>query len=184
MMKRIVTLLFLLLSIGYYTMAQSSADSATTAGTGNVLNVAIPQSLNIKDNIFLVNKSPYLILQAMVALPQPDGNFEPLGTTTLLAADERAQIASFANNSLKRLRGKTIAVKVKGAKVIAGQKRSGVVTPMGDVGAATTEISSDLVNNIDPKDITYDFDVRIYEAHHDLYIEVYYKSKGGNVMDF
>lgn len=184
MMKRIVALLFLLLSIGYYTMAQAGADSATTAGTGHVLTVAIPKSLNIKDNIFLVNKSPYLILQAMVALPQPDGNFEPVGTTTLLAADERALIASYANNGLKRLRGTTIAVKVKGAKVIAGQKRTGVVTPMGDVGAATTEISPDLVNNIDPKDVTYDYDVRIYEAHHDLYIEVYYKGKTGSVMDF
>ena len=85
-MKRIVTLLLLLLSIGCCAMAQAGADSATTASTGNVLTVAIPQSLNIKDNIFLVNKSPYLILQAMVALPQPDGTFEPLGTTTLLAA--------------------------------------------------------------------------------------------------
>ena len=77
-----------------------------------------------------------------------------------------------------------IAVKVKGAKVIAGQKRSGVVPPMDDVGAATTEISPDLINNIDPNDITYDYDVRLYEAHHDLYIEVYYKGKGGSVMDF
>ena len=75
-------------------------------------------------------------------------------------------------------------MKVKGAKVIAGQKRSGVVTPMGDVGDATTEISPDLINNIDPNDITYDYDVRLYEAHHDLYIEVYYKGKGGSVMDF
>ncbi len=183
-MKRIFTLLLLLLSVGFGAMAQAGADSATTAGNSHVITVAIPQSLNIKDNIFLVNKSPYLILQAMVALPQPDGNFEPLGTTTLLAADERALIASYSGNSLKRLRGKTIAVKVKGAKVIAGQKRSGVVTPMGDVGAASTEISSDLINNIDPKDITYDYDVRIYEAHHDLYIEVYNKGKGGSVMDF
>ncbi|MDD6688167.1 hypothetical protein, partial [Sodaliphilus pleomorphus] len=62
-MKRIVTLLLLLLSIGCCAMAQAGADSATTASTGNVLTVAIPQSLNIKDNIFLVNKSPYLILQ-------------------------------------------------------------------------------------------------------------------------
>lgn len=30
----------------------------------------------------------------------------------------------------------------------------------------------------------YDYDVRLYEAHHDLYIEVYYKGKGGSVMDF
>lgn len=183
-MKRILTLLLLLLSMGCCAMAQAGADSATTASTGNVLTAAIPQSLNIKDNIFLVNKSPYLILQAMVALPQPDGTFEPLGTTTLLAAGERAQIASYARNGLKRLRGKTLAVKVKGAKVMAGQKRSGVVTPMGDVGAATTEISPDLINNIDPNDITYDYDVRLYEAHHDLYIEVYYKGKGGSVMDF
>ena len=52
---------------------------------------------------------------------------------------------------------------------------------MGDVGDATTEISPDLINNIDPNDITYDYDVRLYEAHHDLYIEVYYKGKGGSV---
>lgn len=145
--------------------------------------VTVPQNLKIKDKIFLVNKSPYLIIQAMVALPQGNGNFEPLGTANILAPDETSQIASYDNNWLKNLRGKTLSIKVKGAKVFAGQSRTGVGTPMGGVGVSHTEINSELLNNIDPKDITYSFNVKFYEANHDLYIEVYYKGSG-NVMDF
>lgn len=181
-MKQLLFTLLLLTVFTLQSFGQEKKDS--TSFSDNVLNVTVPQKLKIKDKIFLVNKSPYLILQAMVALPKPDGNFEPLGTANVLAPDETSQVASYDNNWLKNLRGKTLSIKVKAAKVFTAQSRTGVATPMGDVGVAHTEISSDLINNIDPKDITYSFNVKFYEANHDLYIEVYYKGDGKNVMDF
>lgn len=181
-MKHFLLIILLLSSFVIPSKGQEKKD--TIAKSDNVLNITVPQDLKIKDKIFLVNKSPYLILQAMVALPQQGGNYEPLGTTTYLAPDESSQIASYDNNWLKNLRGKTLSIKVKGAKVFVGQNRTGVATPMGGVGVSHTEISSDLINNIDPKDITYSFNVKFFEANHDLYIEVYYKGNGENVMDF
>lgn len=180
-MKNLTVILLLFLTFSLPMLGQEKND---TLSSNNVLEVTVPSNLKIKDKIFLVNKSPYLILQAMVALPQLNSGYELLGSATYLAANESATIASYDNNWLKNLRGKTIAIKVKGAKVFTGENRTGVATPIGGVGVAHTEISSDLVNNIDPKDITYSFDVKMHEEDHDLYIEVYYKGDGKNIMDF
>ena len=43
--------------------------------------------------------------------------------------------------------------------------------------------SSEILNNIKPSDITYDFDAKLYESNHDLYIEVFSNGEKG-VMDF
>lgn len=181
-MKHLAIILLLFFTFSLPTFGQEKKDSLSN--TDNVLMVTVPTNLKIKDKIFLVNKSPYLILQAMVALPQENGGYELLGNTNYVASSERATIASYDNNELKKLRGKIIAIKVKGAKVFTGENRTGVATPLGGVGVAHTEISSDLVNNIDPKDITYSFETKLHEEDHDLYIEVYFKGDGKNIMDF
>lgn len=181
-MKHLAFILLLFISFSMPVFGQSDSDSL--AATDNVIMVTIPANLKIKDKIFLVNKSPYLILQAMIALPKSKGDFEFLGNANYLASSERATIASYENNELKNLRGKTIAIKVKGAKVFTGENRTGVATPMGDVGVAHTEIASELVNNLDPKDITYSFEAKLHEEDHDLYIEVYYKGDGKKILDF
>lgn len=180
-MKNLTVILLLVFTFSLPMLGQEKNGTLTS---NNILEVTVPSNLKIKDNIFLINKSPYLILQAMVAIPQPSGGYDLLGSTAYLTADETATIASFDNNGLKKLRGKTIAIKVKGAKVFTGENRTGVATPYGGVGVAHTEISSDLVNNIAPEDITYSFDVKMHEENHDLYIEVYYKGNGKSIMDF
>ena len=153
-------LALLLATITSVAFAQATKDSTATQND-NVMYKTVDKSLNIKDNIIVQNKSPYLILQIMVALPNEEEGFMPIGSSSDIAANETREIASYDNNGLKFLRGKTIAIKIKGAKL------------------STTE------DNIKDEDVTYNFDVKLFEANHDLYIQVNYKGKDGtSVMDF
>lgn len=153
-------LALLLTTITSVAFAQTTKDSTATQND-NVMYKTVEKNLNIKDNIIVQNKSPYLILQIMVALPNEEKGFVPIGSASYIAVNEAREIASYDNNGLKFLRGKTIAIKIKGAKV------------------AITE------NDIKDEDITYNFDATLFEANHDLYIQVNYKGKDGtSVMDF
>lgn len=87
-------------------------------------------------------------------------------------------MASYDNNWLKNVRGKKIAIKIKGVKKVLGDTSStGVVGgsmatgPFG-VGVSHSELKADEINNIDPSLITYDFSASIAEQDHDLYITI------------
>ena len=142
--------------------------------------------MRIEDKIFIKNKTPYYILQIAVAIPQNDGEFEPLGVASYIAPNETFNMANFKNNSLKQLRGRTIAIKAKGARVFAGEHNStSVDTPYGSVGVKHKELNPEIINNIKKEDYTYNFDVKLYENRHDLYIEVFSSGENGNgIMDF
>ena len=156
------------------------------ATNDNIMYKEVGAKLNIKDKIIVQNKSPYLIMQVMVALPVAGDSFEPLGTTTYITPNDARTIASYQNNSLKCLRGKTIAIKVKGAKVVLPESGTDVFTPYGSVSVQHKEIDPNVINNIKAEDITYDFDAKLFEANHDLYIQILYKggNDNSNVMDF
>lgn len=183
-MKGIYSFLLLFALMPLNMFSQENKDTTATKNDGVILKI-IPQELKIKDKIFVKNKSPYLILQMVVAQVDGEGEYHSIGTSTYLTPNESYTLASFENNSLKHLRGKKIAIKVKGAKVFAGENGTKVFTPYGAVGVKRKEITPELINNLKPSDITYDFDATLYESHHDLYIEIINKGNDGSgIMDF
>ena len=153
-MKSVFILFFLWLSFAMPGVAQETNDSVAKRDSSIVLKEVSPY-LNIRDKIFVRNKSPYLIMQVMVALPDSDGGFDPVGSATDISFNEAKEIASYDNNELRSLKGKVLAIKVKGGRD-------------GD------------------SEITYNFDVKFVESHHDLYIDVYSKGDKNkvNIMDF
>lgn len=182
--KILLSIFFLFPVFSGVVFAQESKDSV--ASTENIIYKKVGGKMNIKDKIIVQNSSPYLILQVMVALPNGENSFEPLGTSTYMTPNDTRTIASYRSNSLKYLRGKTIAIKVKGAKVVLQESGTDVFTPYGSVSVQHKDIDPNIINNIKTEDITYDFDATLFEANHDLYIQILYKGGQGksNVMDF
>lgn len=174
----------LMLVSSFNTFGQNPKDSLSVEN--NIISVEVPDELNIKDKIIIRNKSPYLILQAVVAYDDY-GILIPLGTASYVAQDDIYTVASFKGNKLKKLRGKRLAIKIKGAKVFVGRSRTdiglGSTFGFGSLGVNHTRIPAELVNNIKPEDITYNFDVTLFESSHDLYIDVLSNGEQG-FMDF
>ncbi len=108
----------------------------------SVIKIEIPAKLAIKDKIVIINRSPYNIEEVRVAKLNESGEMESLGTAKLIAPNGTVELASFDNNYLKKLRGKTIFVKAKAVK------------------------------NFLSNEITYDFKASISEIKHDLYISL------------
>lgn len=178
--------LFMLLATGMKAQTGVSEVNPSVSDNNNVIYMTIPTKLKIKDKIYIRNKSPYYILQIVVAVPNGKGELEPLGSATYIAPNETWELASFRNNSLKYLRGKNIAVKTKGVKVYMGEQNGTKVwTPYGSVSVRHKELDPNIINNIKPEDITYSFDVKLFEANHDLYLDIYNSGENGkDVMDF
>lgn len=151
-MKKFFSILFCL-SLSISLFAQGS----------DVIIKQIPKTFKINDNVYLVNKSPYHILHAIVAKVE-NGQYTPLGSATGLAPNDNIEIAAFSDNKLKKLRGSSLAIKVKALK-----------KPIEQI--------TDL-DNVDPEDLTYNFDVILSENRHDLIIEVIMKRASGDIMDF
>lgn len=184
MIRKIVLSFLFVVCVGQL-FAQTSKDSVRIT-TDNIIYKEVGAKLNIKDKIIIQNNSPYLIMQVMVALPTADNGFEPLGTSTYITPNEVRTIASYTDNGLKNFRGKTIAIKVKGAKIVLPESGTDVFTPYGSVSVQHKDIDPNIINNIKSEDITYDFDAKLFEANHDLYIQIFYKGdyNKSNVMDF
>ncbi|MBR4130792.1 MAG: hypothetical protein IKU02_07735 [Bacteroidaceae bacterium] len=167
-------------------LIQVKAQESTNPSAENdhVFYKTIPQNLNIKDKIFIQNKSPYYILQVAVAIPDENGELVPLGLSSHISPNETWELASFENNYLKKLRGKSIAIKAKAAKIAVGENNNtSVWTPFGGIGVAHKELDPTILNSIKPSDITYDFNANLFEENHDLYIVLFSKGNKG-VMDF
>ncbi|MCM1338033.1 MAG: hypothetical protein NC187_10220 [Candidatus Amulumruptor caecigallinarius] len=168
-------------------VTQSATGSATDiAQDTHIMYIDVPENLNIKDKIFLVNKSQTTILQSAVAL-KTGKTLSPLGSTTIILPGGKATMASFSHNKLKRLKGQTIALKIKGVrKALSDVQSTGIAggsftTGSFGVGIVKNEIRAEELNNIDPALITYDYTPQLSEANHDLYITV---SSGSNTFDF
>jgi hypothetical protein len=160
--------------------------NSNTSDSSNIIYVHVPKQLNIKDKIYLVNRSQTTILQAAVVLVS--GNYyTSLGTATLVMPNCRYEMASFTGNKLKRLKDQTIGVKIKGVKKVLGDiNRTGIAggsitTGAFGLGISHKEIKADELNNLDPSLITYDYSVSLSEENHDLYITV---TNGKDVLDF
>lgn len=140
--------------------------SLSSFAQDNIEYRQIPKSWRLKDKIILVNKSPYYILNTTVAIVEKNGNLIRLGTPSSISVNEEYEYASFDDNRLKSLRGETIAIKTKGLKRPINYFEN--------------------LDNIPSSEVTYDFNYKLFEYHHDLYIEIYYSGRTNNkdIMDF
>lgn len=179
-----IFLLALLTLIPFGLQAQEGNDSIDNRNQKIIYKVIPQKNFSIKDKIIIENKSPFYIIQIVVALSAQNGEYQPLGSATYIAPNEVYELAAFKDNSLKKLKGQQIAIKAKGVKLLVGEtNQTSVWTPNGSVGVKHKELNNDLINSLKSSDITYDFDAKLYESRHDLYIELY-SAGGKGVMDF
>lgn len=157
-------------------------ENTETKADPNIMFRVIPNNWKIQDYIKVRNRSPYLILQIVVA-EVVDNQLQPLGSTTNVWPDDTETIAAFRDNSLKYLRGKTIAIKAKGLKRSKGnQSGTKVKTPVGSVRVGHVDLDKD-IDDLNPEEVTYEFDVKMFESDHDLIIDIY-GAKGDDIMNF
>lgn len=178
-MKRLI--LLAVSAIMFFSVyAQEKSDSRANA---NVIYKVVPKKLNIQDVIKVRNRSPYLVLQIVVA--EVVGNdLKPLGSITGIEPNQTREIGAFKKNSLKYLKGKTIAIKAKAlTAAIEDLKGKDIYTPFGGVFVRGRDIDKETMNNIRPEDITYEFQAELFEDHHDLYIDLY-SASGNDIMNF
>lgn len=152
-MKQLALLTLVLLSF-ISLCAQEKNDSRTT---NSILFKQVSPTWDLKDRILVDNRSAYLVEQVVVA-EVIDHDLRPLGSCNNVEPMGKCEVATFERNGLRRLKGRTIAIKAKGLK------------RAGDGKNITDEY-------------TYDFEARVYEYKHDLYIELYTTS-GPGFMDF
>lgn len=183
-MKKIL-LMLCLVACSAVVMAQEGTEKAVSDSTkahSGVFYKQVSKKLNLKDNIFLVNRTPFMILQAVVALvDENDGHLTSLGSCSLVSPNESREMLSFSDNGLKYLRGRRLAIKVKATKKMISTNGTSVNTPYGSV-RVQPKIDQEILDSLKPEDIIYDFDAVLYEANHDLYIRIVSKQDG--IMDF
>ena len=182
MRKYLLMAIIALLPIGV--KAQEKNDSSAKSDQNIIYKTVPKKKFNIRDKIIIQNKSPYYILQVVVAIKDENGELQPLGSASFISSNETWELASFKYGGLAKLKGHVIAIKAKAVKMIVGENnQTNVWTPYGSVGVRHKEMDPELINNIKPEDITYDFDVKLFEANHDLYIQLFSSGEQG-VMDF
>lgn len=169
-------------------------EDTNKADNKNIISLIIPQNMKIKDKIFILNKTNTTILQAVVAQVGDDGQQNVLGVSILQYPSQKVTIASFDNNELKQLRGKKIAIKVKGTTEMIGNMNSTSVGAAwggtggfggGGVTVNHRDLDADKINNLDENKITYNYSASIHEEDHDLYITVTHNGlKGEGAFDF
>ena len=175
-MKKLI-LLALLSLMAVSLQAQNKYDPRTN---NNIIFKVVGPNLNIKDKIKIWNRSPYTLTQVVVCVVE-NGELVPLGTCNDVDPDDDCDIASYKNNSLKNLRGRTLAIKAKGIKSEPGSRSSTKVrTPYGNVEVKrkSSEATEDK-----PEEYTYEFEAKLFEDKHDLFIELF-ASSNQDVMDF
>lgn len=123
-----------------------------------ILNVG---KLNVSDKIYLTNKSALFIQQAMIGYINKDARFEIIGARSNISPGEKLELASFDDNELKKVRRKALVIKVKASKPQSVKD----------------------INGEKPSEITYDFDAKLSENRHDLYIDIIYM-KDHDLLDF
>lgn len=159
-MKKLLALVCLsLFSLGWNAAMASSAgepaDQTKTVKTGksqasaltgddNVIHITIPKKLNIKDKVFLVNKTKGVIEKAAIVLDD-NGTTSTVGFANNVGPGDLFEVASYQDNKLKKLKGKDLLIKIK------GERNQGPT--QGNVA-------------------TYDYKVNLSEKNHDLYITV------------
>ena len=107
-MKHLLFLLFIVASTVFNIDAQGRNDSS--AAGNNEIVCTVPTTLNINDNVFVVNKTLYTILKIAVVEATEGDYIIPVGTGSSIVPGERFKIAEYSNNNLRRLNGRTLII--------------------------------------------------------------------------
>ncbi|MCC8038296.1 MAG: hypothetical protein LIP02_09230 [Bacteroidales bacterium] len=126
------------------TVKTGKSQASAQTGEDNVIHITIPKKLNIKDKVFLVNKTKGTIEKAAIVLEE-NGTTTTVGFANNVGPGDVFEVASYQDNKLKKLKGKNLLIKIKGEKA-KGENQGGVST--------------------------YDYKVDLSEKSHDLYITV------------
>lgn len=161
--------------------------SIMMADENNLIKLNVPSNFKIKDKIILVNNSSCTILRSAAVLM--DTNEEVvIGTCNIVVPGGSVVLASYDKNGLKRLRGKSIGIKVKGVKkrIVDSSETSvgGFAGGAFAVGVNHADVNANEFNNIADEDITYEFTASLSETNHDLYINIYDNQGGGGALNF
>lgn len=107
-----------------------------------VVQITVPKKLRIADKIFVENNSTRNIVQ-MAIMADYKGDDQYVSVASVSAIPVGAtKVVADSDGEYRSLRGKVLKMKIKGCRT----------------------------NNID--DVSYDFNVSLYEKDHDLYIKV------------
>lgn len=107
-----------------------------------IIQITVPKNLRIADKIFVENNSTRTIVQ-MAIMADYNANDQYVSVASVSAIPVGAtKVAAESDGDYRSLRGKALKMKIKGCRT----------------------------NNSD--DVSYDFNVTLYEKDHDLYIKV------------
>ena len=181
-MKHLLFVLFIVASTVFNIDAQGRNDSI--AAGNNEIVCTVPTTLNINDNVFVVNKTLYTILKIAVVEATESDYIIPVGTGSSIVPGERFKIAEYSNNNLRRLKGRTLIIKAKGADIDMPSSSSNEPNAGRNSRSRHKEFDQKTIDAIPREKITYDFNINMYEANHDLYIELLPGKSDKSFLDF
>lgn len=123
--------------------------------------------LNIKDKVFVTNKTTYYIEKAVIGFIDLNMKFQTIATASNVSPGQKTEIISFDKNGLETVQKRALVLKVKGSNNGNTQENE--------------EVKSSF--EADANSITYDFDAILSEVRHDLYIDIIHK-KSNDILDF
>ena len=123
--------------------------------------------LNIKDKIFVTNKTAYFIEKVVIGYIDLNMKFQTFATALNISSGQKIELISFEKNGLEVVKKRVLVLKVKGNNNGNAQE--------------SEEMTSS--RKTDANSITYDFDAVLSEARHDLYIDIIHK-KSNDILDF
>lgn len=144
-MKRIIALAFILCCCNCI-FAQTEVQSNTKDVDYIIYHMNIPKNMRLKDKIIVKNKSNYYIGLVSVALCKNE-QYIPLGSCLDLIPGKDYVVVSYEKNELKKIRNKTIAVKVKGFRSALGNQDTNMNDPKS-IKLSVSEDSHDLILDI------------------------------------
>lgn len=123
--------------------------------------------LNVKDKVFLTNKTSYYIEKAVIGYINLNLRFQTIATASNISPGQKIELTSFDKNGLEIVQKRVLVMKVKGSSNGNTQE--------------TDEPEPSL--ETDAKGTTYDFDAALSEIRHDLYIDIIHK-QSNDILDF
>ena len=123
--------------------------------------------LNIKDKVYITNKTTYIIEKAVIGYIDLNMKFQIIATASDVSPGHKTELISFDNNGLKMVQKKMLVLKVKGRHSDSTQDSKGMAPS----------------HESDANSIIYEFDAVISEVRHDLCIDIINK-KNNDLLDF
>ena len=107
----------------------------------------ISQKMDVNDKVFVINSTPYTLLETTVLIYGTDGNYQTVCNIKNTKSGEKIEAASFDDNKLRIVKGKPVVIRTKILK-------EGVIAENSKFGDEDVLIAV------------------LYEEDHDLYVEL------------